>query len=528
MVSCSQEHALLKEGDSFEVVSYEADWAEQNINDTLVMTLKQTVTYAVNGKKSVVHPQAVVKFFTNADTVLFAKGEDYVPKFISSGGSAKTSAGQPKRYYKSKRFYFDDGTVITAEAVYEAYSLSDAAVLSFAAIDDISLNSVTATQNADSNDLYDATAVFDVVWSVAAEDKNDTQNGAVSYVKKRIEAVDTLIDESLEQGLVWESENIFRLFVKKTEIWSVSGEITRETTSPRLTFYVTGKQNKTLEVSDFNFKTTVETTDGPTKDLSTDGWMIKKRDITHTILLTNNQENFSDEFVYPLYDASITIENQTFNFDLSVFFDYTARIAEKSQKTALFADTGKAVFAKKNFMAEIKTSLNLKEEQPKPDPDPVPDAPRYGQILGYTVTAVFDPDALKSNGEITKKCVVIRYEEGYDWGICRYSEAFPAKFSFVRTAYSGYNSAAKDNVGSPWQIARAADVNKGMKWYDSDNQLLSALDFLTCKIYGWQNTVSGVYSSVVNGYSAVSGNKGYELTLKAPDGSSKTFVSAKR
>ena len=93
------------------------------------------------------------------------------------------------------------------------------------------------------------------------------------------------------------------------------------------------------------------------------------------------------------------------------------------------------------------------------------------------MTAVLDGDGLSHKGNITKKAVVIRFEEGYSFGVCAYEEAFPQEMTYVQSGYTGFNSAAQQRAGAAFRLARAVDAaDGGIEWYAEDNSLIAGVD----------------------------------------------------
>ena len=142
---------------------------------------------------------------------------------------------------------------------------------------------------------------------------------------------------------------------------------------------------------------------------------------------------------------------------------------------------------------------------------------------------MLDVDGLSHKGNITKKAVVIRFEEGYSFGVCAYEEPFPQEMTYVQSGYTGFNSAAQQRAGAAFRLARAVDAaDGGIEWYAEDNSLIAGVDVLTCKILGWKNIVNKRYSSMVNGYKGSYSQDRYTLTLTAPDGTVRTYKSGSK
>jgi hypothetical protein len=318
-------------------------------------------------------------------------------------------------------------------------------------------------------------------------------------------------------GIDW-NETSFSPYVEKTEIWQIAGEKKKKTSGPKLDFEVTASDHLNIDVTDFDFSSTL-TSDATTKqDISQNGWTIKKGTSTKTVNFSNGKEFFYNSFSYPLYDISFTLDGEAFEFDLSVDFKETSNISYLSETSGKNTTVATIKVAEKSFEKTVVTYMT-KKSPATPDT-----SSRYGKILGYSVTAVFEPQGIADKGTITKKCVLIHYEKGYEWGICAYSENFPSSFTFTETAFGEFDSAAKRNATADFELARSVTSSASILWYNDNNRRINGIDALNCKIYGWENIVDDIYSAEIKNYTAEYGDE-YTITLVAPDGSSKTFSS---
>ncbi len=529
---CSGEEKRLFSNDDEPIATFSASWSENIVKDTIILTCDQTVEYTFNGSSHSFHPKAYVKFWAEKDTIAFNKDENPKPVYKTASGSTPSNGSQPKRQYIIRQFEFTDGQVIKSETMFESYVFSiDGAekTFPFAEINEPAFSNASAAELASNDNLFKAVANFNISWQARGTEESGTQHAAVSYIKKATSDADALLNTAYNKGSEWLSDNLFSLYVEKVETWKIAGIKSEKHSSPALEFVLNGKENKELTVENFDFSGTCESSQTKKQDISSNGWALKKGIVTQTVMLDNARDRFEDAFDYPMYEASYALDGKTFDFDLSVKFDESHQVATVSETRAFNSTAATAIVLNKTFTSTVTTTLNKKSAVPDPDPDPDPDpepGPKHGQILGYNVSAVFDVSQLSSKGRITKKCVVVRYETGYDWGVCAYNEAFPAEMTYVQSGYTGFNSAAMSSATSPFRIARAKDIPDGIMWYAEDNSVICALDILTCKILGWLNIVDGKYSSVIKGYTENYSSSRYSLTLTAPNGATKTFKSS--
>ncbi len=529
-----EERSLLSGDEDVEsVLTY--DWSTVQDNDTTWLICAQNVVYtAENGQPQTVSFKASVKLWPEKQTISFGADKDPKPQHLSSNDASGEAGTLPTVKTVRKNFLFDDGQSVTAEIRTERF-VYPKFHLPYVDISDVTFEAATA-EPTDKADTYAATLVFSAIWK--EQSTNASEHGAkplfAEYTKIRSQQTDELLSTNYTQKHVWTGNNV-TLFVEKTEVWSVSGTKKQEFPSPSLAFFLTAKENKAKEVENFDFTGALSSANTEMTDISSDGWTLRKGTTVKSINFTNGKDNFSDTFEYPRYTASYTLDGRKFDFDLSVTFRETHRVTVIDANNARNETTAEATLLEHVLSGVVTTALSKANNDPLPNPDPDPDPepnpdpkpePEYGKIISFSVTAVFDPSELHKNGNITKKCVSVRYEKGYQWGICAYEENFPASFTFTNSGYTGFNSAAMDTAQSPFQAARAEDKHDGIYWYSEDNKLLSAIDIITCKVYGWKNIVNGQYSYVINGYDANYSSDRYEMTLSAPDGSVMKFSSS--
>lgn len=495
------------------------DWSTRQDKDTTWLICDQTVTYTPqSGKTEKVSAKAFVKLWPEKKTVTFGADKNPQPKFESNSTSSGEDGTLPTTKTLRKNFLFDDGQNIIAEIHVERF-VYPKFHLPYVDITDVVFETATAEQTNDAN-TFAATLVFSALWK--EQSAKTTDHGAkpllAEYTKIRSQQTDDLLRTDYAQNYKWTGNSV-TLFVEKTEIWSVSGTKKQEFSSPSLNFFLSGKENKSLEVNNFDFTGASSSAQTETTDISSDGWVLKKGSMVKTIKFTNGTNDFSDTFEYPLYTASYTLDGKKFDFDLSVSFRETHHITTINANSASNETIAEATLLGHTLSQTVTTSLSKKGDIPDP-------APEYGKVISFSVTAVFDPSELHQDGIITKKCVSVRFEKGYLWGICAYEENFPTSFSFVNSGYTGFNSAAMDTAQKPFQLARAENKSDGIYWYGEDNKLLSAIDIITCKVFGWKNIVNGQYSYIINGYDANYSSDRYEMSLTAPDGSVMKFSSS--
>jgi hypothetical protein len=485
--------------------------------------------YTYDSRTVTLTPKAYVKLWLEKSLIYFGQNESANPIFSKETKTDGTTGSNPTRTIINKMFTFADGQVGRAEICYENYSLqlsSTTYQLPYMVISNISYAKASVQSSGD--DTYLAGLTFNAAWQTNDKADSGTEALLVSYNKKQSAATDQLLSTTYDKSYEWTGDKALTLFVQKNETWSVSGVKTQKYQSPTLSFDFNGKENRSLTVTSFDFTGKSSVSTSSKSDLSSDGWNIKKSTVTQTVAFSNGSETFSDVFTYPQFDAALTLDGQTFDFDLSVKFTEKHQIVKTSESYAQNTTTGVAVVLGKSFSQAVVTALSMKSTavEPDPEPDPEPDGPAYGKIIDFAVTAVFDPSELHANGNITKKCVSVRYEKGYEWGICEYSENFPSSFTFTQTGYTGFNSAAMDTAKSPFEAARAVDGSNAIYWYAEDNTLLAAIDVLTCKTYGWKNIVNGKYSAFISGYTTTYSSDRYTLTVTAPDGTTYKFKSS--
>ena len=532
------------EDDDIMLISYDYEWKTAVAEDTVFMTCAQQLVYSSGGTRHTLTPQARLKLWPAKDTILFNKTDSPVPALENETGDSSVSGTLPQRHHIERLFSFKDGQTISAEIEYESYALASGSdfsgtgktALPYMKIDAPVFLSSRAEEIPGSDGCFRAEADFNAVWSVYGQEDTGTEKLTAAYVKKSTDAADELLRTEYGKGWEWNSASSFTLYVEKTETWSLSGTKRQKFQSPALSFAFEGKEDRTLEVANFDFKASAEMQTSRKDDISGNGWALKKGTVTQTISFSNGSDAFSDVFSYPAYEAGYALDGQTFGFDLTAVFNETHSLIPNGENSAKNTTEATVSLLGKSFGASVVTLLVKKggSPDPNPDPDPEPDpnpdpVPGHGKIFDFAVTAVLDVDGLSHKGNITKKAVVIRFEEGYSFGVCAYEEAFPQEMTYVQSGYTGFNSAAQQRAGAAFRLARAVDAaDGGIEWYAEDNSLIAGVDVLTCKILGWKNIVNKRYSSTVNGYKGSYSQDRYTLTLTAPDGTVRTYKSGSK
>lgn len=532
--SCSSEEINVLGTQSDNVTaSLSQKWIDQLIDDTVYMYCNQTVSYTIGDETKNSYPSATIKLWTEKDSITFGANDAVIPSVGSS--TILESNSNSKGKYTKKEFALTDGQKIIAEIMYDIPTITyndKEVTLPHVIISDIKFLDGRSNQLSVEDKEFIVYLDFQVEWTTSNNMESSTRNPFISYFKIRSSIPDELIKTEYEKGYNWLTETGAAFYVEKTSTWSVSGVKKFKYSSPLVNFSILGHQNKSIEATNLDFNATQNTYESEKEVVSSDEWNIQKSTITKTISFTNGIESFEDNFEYPIYDISYTVDDQTFTFSIHVDVNINYHLTGGGS-SATNVTTANLTVYDKTFTSDINTSISKKttpeEPTPTPNPDPVPETEtyNYGKVINYSVTAVFDPSAINTNGEITKKCLCLRFEEGYLWGICEYEEALPETFTYTVSGYSGFNSAAMDKTNSPYEVARAKDINGGIAWYAENNKVIAGIDELTCMAYGWKNIVNGKYSAFVEGYKANYSNDKYTITITAPNGESKKFVSSK-
>lgn len=408
------------EDDDITLISYDYEWKTAVAEDTVFMTCAQQLVYSSGGTRHTLTPQARLKLWLAKDTILFNKTDSPVPALENETGNSSVSGTLPQRHHIERLFSFKDGQTISAEIEYESYALASGSdfsgtgktALPYMKIDAPVFLSSRAEEIPGSDGCFRAEADFNAVWSVYGQEDTGTEKLTAAYVKKSTDAADELLRTEYGKGWEWNSASSFTLYVEKTETWSLSGTKRQKFQSPALSFAFEGKEDRTLEVANFDFKASAEMQTNRKDDISGNGWTLKKGTVTQTISFSNGSDAFSDVFSYPAYEAGYALDGQTFGFDLTAVFNETHSLIPNGENSAKNTTEATVSLLGKSFGASVVTLLVKKggspDPNPDPDPDPEPDpnpdpVPGHGKIFDFAVTAVLDVDGLSHKGNITKK-----------------------------------------------------------------------------------------------------------------------------
>lgn len=515
--SCAGEHIYPKSNNgTMGTLSY--TWSSSENGDTIILSCNQTLSYSDENGDHVQNSVATVKLFAQSKTVEYEADTDPTPVYLKSTSNSGYEGENPRYRTIEQNLFFDDDQIITAKIAMPIYSYFDTGrelFFPYILFQELLFNNVTIKQV---GDLTYATVNFSIPWKVNNnDDENGKQQLALTYAKTPVVNKDKVIKTSYNLGIDW-NENSFSPFVEKTEIWQIAGEKKSKTSCPELDFEVTASDHSYIDVTDFDFSSTLSSDATTKQDISQNGWTIKKGTSTKTVNFSNGKEFFYNTFSYPLYDISFTLDGEAFEFDLSVDFKETSSITVFTDNKAKNTTVATITIAEKKFEKTVVTYMT-KKSPTTPDT-----SSKYGKILGYNVTAVFEPQGIADKSAITKKCVLVHYEKGYEWGICAYGENFPSSFTFTETSFGEFDSAAKRNATADYELARSVTSSASILWYNDNNRRINGIDALSCKIYGWENIVDDIYSAEIKTYTAESSDD-YTITLVAPDGSKKTFSS---
>ena len=521
--SCESENNYSITGNTGDLGVLTYEWTNAwTVNDTVYCSCDQTLVYTPsnsNSQKTIVQ-KAIIKVWCQKPLVEYAAGMNPKPRLTKMSPADKSYEGtNPRRRVIRQQCTLHDGEIVMIELSYDLYSYTNHNREQFfphIELKEAQFNNADAVAE---NGYYRANVTFDVSWSASDESGSGTQPISISYRKKRVEEVDKVINTNYETGIEWLSANIFKLYLDKVETWQIKGNETTRTSSPELSFAVSKSIDKSIEAKDFNFGfTTKPSATRKQKVEAPSPWNIKKGEATQTLMFTNGTDYFEDSFTYPLYEATIDVDGQTFGFNLNVVFNAVNSVSHSNLTDGQNITNATIQFGGRTFDKSVITQITKKEDEP-----PVVETGK-GKIVYYSVTAVFDQAEVDNpNGSITKKCVLVRYEKGYDWGICAYEDDFPKTFNYTETDYGAFNSAAKKTKESAFQLARVTETTSAILWYDDNNDELSGISGLECLILGWKNQYNGKNSYKIENYGESLSSDKYTLTLTAPNGATHVF-----
>lgn len=516
---------------------YSYNWQDKKDADTLVFECNQRISYSIDGKEFTLNPYAFVKLYVDKDTIFFDSNSKPDVIYEKETSSSNSEGIAPSKNSISKKFYFTDGQIANVEVYYESYNASIGNIsydLPYMNVSDVTFNEASCDEIVNEDNLFFADLFFTVMWNVSNEKNSSSEDISTHYFKKPLAVNDELLDASYSDGYTWIDETHFSFFLERSEKWSNSGNKKFTYTSPVMEFFFTPKEDKSIEVSSYSFDKRLDVETSDVIENVNDNWSIKRSIACQKIKYDNGNESFVDEFTYPLYAVSfLTDDEKTHNFDLKYEFNIDTKLDTLSNTEVLNNSQAYVLVLDKRFEEVVYTTLiNSNNESvvppndgKEPEPEPEPEIYKYGKIVDFSVTAVYDPDATFSDGKITKKCVMLRFEHGYLWGVCDYHQDFPEEYTYTTAGYTGFNSVARDDVYEPFELARAVDISEGIAWYSENNKIIAGIDVLSCKILGWENAPNGNYSAFINSYDAKYSNSRYTITLTSPNGVSKTFYS---
>lgn len=522
--SCAEETTTLT---SFEgaVNNYYQEWSSTIKGDTVIFENAQILTVNYGYRDFVLRPNASVRVYPKKDTVLFDDISNIAPTLENHSSNKDTKGMNPVITTITKEFSFDDSQTVCADIMFETYILeNETSTFAMPTMTITSIDFISADIKEDTfiEGTYYVGLNFKFNWEVSNLNQKGHQNLRVEYIKNSSNTNDDdiLIETFFKQGYDWINSNSLVLYIEKIDRWKNKGEHKERYVTEPIEIKFSSSSNKTITVDNFNFTLQKERTPIITKDLCNENWCIKEEIISEKHVYTNTTDYFFDEFTYSNYIISCFIWGQTFEFDLDTHFTSYNELDITSDTTATNRTIATFTIASQTFNKDVITSLELiNKEEPTPTP---PEYPSHGKIISHHISAVFD---VQNN--TTKKCVVVRYEKGYDWGVCGYDEDFPESFTYTQSGYSGFNSVAQKNGENQYRLARAVDTSNVIYWYAENNTLLSAIDAITCKVIGWKNIVNGKYCSKMENYNEEYSNDNYTLTLTSPSGKTRTFNSSK-
>jgi hypothetical protein len=508
------------------VKDYRQEWSSTIKGDTVIFENAQILRVNYGNRGLVLRPNANVRVYPKKDTIMFDEASSLTPVLEDSQTSKDTRGMNPIVTTFTKEFTFSDTQTVCADIMFETFILENET--SSFAMPTMSITSIDFVSSSIKEDtfiegLYYVELNFKFNWEVTNLNQKGSENLTIEYTKHSSaqDSNDTLIETTFKQGCDWITSNSIVLYIEKIDVWKNKGERKERYITDPLEISFTSSSNKTISVDNFNFTLKKEKAPLVTRDLCKENWCISENIISEKHIYTNGTDSFFDEFTYSNYIISCYIWGKTFEFDLDTHFTSYNELTIENDTTAINKTIATFSIASQTFDKDVITTLELRQEEPTPTP-PSPTYPTHGRIISHHVSAIFD---VQNN--TTKKCIVIRYEKGYDWGVCDYEEDFPTIFTYTQSGYSGFNSVAIKSGENNYRLARAVDTSNVIYWYAENNTLLSAIDAITCKVIGWKNIVNGKYCSKMDSYVEEYTDDNYTLTLTSKNGQTRTFHSSK-
>lgn len=492
-------------------------WDKAMVKDTAFLYLNQTLSYIEDGKEKKLYPQAVVKLYPRQDTVYYAAGYAPAPSFEKTDAVQGYQGIEPRKWVISQEITLSDGQKLMAEISYDMYSYRSQGVELFfdaAKLSELKFGKAEVSQG---NGCLIVQITLNVPWEISSLNESGKKEIQTFYAKKQVKEVDKLLTTSYNKGVEWVDETHFCLFVNKEELWRIAGEKNYKFSSSPIEFSLSSDEDEVIECDDLIFSMEMTSEQDAKKSIDDGHFLLKKGNTRKKMMYSSSSSYFEDVFSYPLYEAVALIDGKQFEFNLEALFKVQYFMSVRGENLFENRTTGQVVFADKTFEKTVATKLYKKQE------DPPSSELKRGKVLGVFVSAVFDMDEIDKGSNITKKCVMVRYEKGYEWGICAFEEAFPSSFKFQEESFGAFNSAAKSGVGKEFELARVVENKSTILWYDENNKQLSGIDALTAMIYDWKHNVNGKLASVISDYRIVLADDGAKVEVFAPNGEKMTF-----
>lgn len=518
-----------------ELVSFAYDWKQSTVGDTVQLSCKQTLVYSSYGKEITLFPSAYVKLWVKRDTILSTSEAAIKPTTDSIASVSSSLEGMPIRHKLCKAFELDDSQMVMAEIFYEDFNLSSqetGEILPHLEISDFALDDICINLCENSNNNYIVSVSFNVPWYVVHRGDRGTEKAEISYIKSSVDnADDQLFSINYDTGTEWVTPTSFKLFISKTETWKISGIKNSKIYSPVLPFVFNASDKPSLMVDSLDFMYQVSLNQSKTEQIDADkAWNIQKCTAIQTICFSNGAYDFTHAFSYPIYKASAFIDGREIFFDLEPIFDFNIKTSKFGDYYKKITSSASIAFGNRTFDTSCSTLLVLYSSDISDNQNTDyennagleiidnPSSLKYGRIIDFYISAVLDADAYQIGGAITKKAIVVRFDKGYLFGICKYNEDFPSQFLYTQSDYAGFNSVAQPEAGKAFRIARAVVYKDAIKWFDEDNSLIIGIDNSSCGIFGWENIINGLYSAFIDSYDFAYSSDRYSLTLSAPSG----------
>ena len=299
-----------------------------------------------------------------------------------------------------------------------------------------------------------------------------------------------------------------------------------DTYGSRFAFNFKGASPQTKVVTDVTHTASSNILSPTTNSNNKDKWQVSVSSNTYQHILDNRnaQDKVATPFGYNSYVAiysdtdlgnvnfnapNIKVYNKSFNLnELGLnngYFEYNANI---SIEATITGDEG-------GYTTNLSVIHTLKVKNTEPE------GPHLGKPKSFYVSATYDPTT-----KVSRRAFCFNWEDGVTYAVCDYETMLPEnnEFKYEISSYSGYNSVGYNKNTSSWEPARGSDDSDAIRWYNSNTELVSAIDkAVSCKAIGWKNIVDDKYALIIPGYTYTI--NGYEITVQAPNGETVTFNS---